>query len=203
MKWIAFCLGAIAIVVASVVWYGQPAASLKYGVGSYGTCQFSTCSITLSADTTVSVNVTPVGSTTTCTVSNANVSVSTGSSTGYTLYLSDDSSSSTLTGSNGGLVAPTSGTSSSPGTLAANTWGYRVDAFGNFGNGPTSSVANAAVPSVTFAAVPLLASPNIVASQAIAASTPVITAVKYGVCINTTIPNGVYTNSVVYTAITN
>ncbi len=179
-----------------------PAHGLTYGIGSYGTCQFSSCSITLSSSTTLAANITP-GAGTTCTVVKDDVSVRTGSSTGYTLQVNDDDTDTSMNRSGGGAITAISGTQTSPSTLTANTWGYRVDSLSGFGAGPTSAVSNAAVPSVQFAAIPVSGSPDTIATKNSAASVAEVTSVWYGLCSDTSIPAGSYTDMVLYTALTN
>jgi hypothetical protein len=193
-----YILGVLAVVFMSI----SPTHGLGYGKGSYGTCQFGSCSITLSTSGTVTPNITP-GSSTTCTVASDQVSVQTGASTGYTLQVNDSDTDTNLNRSGGGTIAATSGTRSSPATLAANKWGYRVDSIAGFGAGPTTPVSNVSSPSVQFAGVPALGSPDTIATTSSAATVAQITPVWYGVCSDTSIPSGVYTDTVVYTALTN
>ncbi|MGV9001597.1 MAG: hypothetical protein ACOH18_01415 [Candidatus Saccharimonadaceae bacterium] len=178
------------------------AQGLPYGKGAYGKCQFSSCSITLTSSTSLAANVTPGGSTT-CTVANDDVTVRTGSSTGYTLTVSDSDTTTSLDRSGGGSITTVSGTPASPTTLSANKWGYRVDGLAGFGAGPTSAVSNAAVPSEGYAAMPILGSPDTLKIKTSAATVAETTKVWYGICSNTSIPAGSYTNTVVYTAIIN
>lgn len=181
----------------------QAKADTAYGAGTYGACTFSTCGISLTSSGTVNVNVIP-GVSTTCTVQSDSVAVTTDSSTGYTLTFQDNAGSSTMSGSNGGSITPVSGTNVAPVTLSANKWGYRVDGAGGFGAGPTSTSSNGGIPSVTFAAVPNSgASPDTLVSSGSAADPAVTTLVWYGLCANTTIPNGTYSSGVTYTGVVN
>ena len=193
-----YIIGVLSVGLFSLV----PAQALPYGIGSYGTCEFGSCSITLTSSTTISANITPSGSTT-CTVVKDTVSVRTGSSTGYTLQVNDADADTKLNRSGSGSINPTSGTRAAPTVLTANSWGYRVDGFAGFGAGPTSAVSNASIPSLQFAGMPALDSSDIIASKASAASVAEITPVWYGVCSDTTIPAGAYTDTVIYTALTN
>ncbi len=193
-----YVFGLIIVGIISVL----PVHGLPYGIGAYGTCQFGSCSITLTSSTTLAADITPGGSTT-CTVVKDDVSVRTGASTGYTLQVNDNDTDTSLNRSGGGSIAATSGTRMSPATLTANTWGYRVDGIAGFGAGPTTAVSNAAIPSVQFAGVPVSGSPHVIAIKTSAASVAEITPVWYGLCSDTSIPAGSYSDTVVYTAITN
>ena len=178
------------------------ADAVLYGRGSYGTCQFGTCTITLTSSTTIAANVTPGGSTT-CTVVKDEVSVRTGSSSGYSLQVNDADADTALNRSGGGAIAAVSGSRSSPVTLTANKWGYRVDGIAGFGAGPTTAASNVTVPALSFSAVPAFGSSDVIAIKTSAANVAEITPVWYGLCSNTSIPTGSYGNTVVYTAITN
>ncbi len=149
---------------------------------------------------TVNVNVLPAGGGAQ-TISSDTVTVSTNSSTGYTLQLAETTASSNLvSGSN--TIPASAGTQASPIAMVANTWGYRVDTVGGFGAGPTSSQSSAAIGALTFAAVPATASPNTLKTTSTTAANDTTT-VWYGVAANTSQPSGTYTNSVTYTAVTN
>src|SRR5690606_27568371 len=58
--------------------------ALPYGAGTYGTCTYGTCSISISTSGTVNLPVTPT-TTGINTTAKDDVTVETGSSTGYTL----------------------------------------------------------------------------------------------------------------------
>jgi hypothetical protein len=174
-----------------------------YSSGTYSSCQYNTCGISLTSNGTVSVNVLPTSSGS-CTIQSDSVAVMTDSSTGYTLTLNDTDTSNQMSGSNGGIINPGSGTNASPAVLTANTWGYRVDSNGGFGAGPTTAASNVGIPSSTFAAVPLSsATPDTIASSTVAADPAVTTPVWYGLCADTTIPSGTYSDNVTYTAVVN
>lgn len=190
------CLFAFAFVTITT------AQGLSYGRGAYGTCQFSTCSITLTSSTSVAANITPGGSTT-CTVASDNVTVRTGSSTGYSLTLSDADTDTSLNRSGGGSITTISATPASPTVLGANTWGFRIDGVAGFGAGPTTTLSNGSVPAQTYAGMQALGSADTIKVRTSAAPVAELTEVWYGICSNTTIPAGSYTNTVVYTAITN
>lgn len=187
--------------VITLAW--QPAQALTYGSGAYGTCQFSTCSISLSSSETVSIDVTPSGAATSCTIQSSSVSVGTASSTGYSLSLAGASETTALIDGDESIPA-TSGTLDTPAALTANTWGYRIDDIGDFGSGPTEAAANQPIPELTFAGVPSSTSPDpIVTVTTTPATNPEVTTVWYGVCVNAETASGTYSSEVVYTAVLN
>ena len=149
---------------------------------------------------TVNDNITPT-SAGAQTIQSDTVTISTNDSSGFTLQLAETGASSALT-SGGNSIPASSGTVSSPVTMTANTWGFRVDSLSGFGSGPTSAVTNQAIGALTFAAVPATASPQTLKNTSGTASNNTTT-VWYGVAANTSQPSGTYTNSVTYTATTN
>lgn len=191
------------IIAVCLLFTAPTASALKYGEGLYGTCQFSSCNITLTSDATVTASITPSTSAVRCSIVNHAISVSTGSSTGYTLAVSSSSAATALTRTGGGSINAVSGTPAAPTTLAANTWGYRIDGVQSFGTGPTSVVTNVATPSLTFAGVPASSSPQTLKTTAVAASPADATSVYYGICLNATLPNGTYSNTINYSATIN
>lgn len=193
---IVFAVGLGAIVHADTT------DSTTYGSGNFGYCNYGSCTITLTSSGTVNVNVapTPGGR---CTVQSDNPSVLTDSTAGYSLTMTTSTTNNSMVGGSGNITA-SSGTSASPVTLAANTWGYRVDNLASFGSGPTSAQNSGNTPSVTFAGVPASnQTPTPVASSSGPANPAVGTTVWYGVCANAAIPSGTYTTTVTYTAVTN
>jgi len=176
---------------------------IAYGAGEYGTCEYDTCNISLTSDGSVTLDVTPTASTS-CSVARDEVGVSTASSTGYTLSFTDTAATATMTGSHGGTINAAAGTTASPAQLTANSWGYRVDGTGAFGNGPTAARSNGAIPSETYAAIPgVNDTPATLKSVTQTAPSPDTTNVWYGLCVNTTIPAGSYESNVMYTAVVN
>lgn len=149
---------------------------------------------------TVNLNATPTAGGVQTTASDT-VTISTNNSAGYTLSLAETTASSALT-SGGNTIPATTGTQASPVALTANRWGYRVDGAGGFGAGPASAINNAAIGTVTYAAVPATALPNTIKTTA-ATATNDTTTVWYSVAVNTATPTGTYTNSVTYTAVNN
>jgi len=193
-----------AIAIAFITWMGSnhAAQAINYGAGTYGTCTYGTCNISLTTSGSIAVNVTPAAGATRCTVSSDSVTASTDSSTGYTVTLTDTDSTNSLSGPTS--IAATSGTPAAPIVLAANTWGFRVDNISGFGAGPTSIVANGGVPTAKFAAVPLsTGTAATIRTTSTADSSTVSTPVWFGVCANTSLQSGSYTDSVTYTAVIN
>ncbi len=180
------------------------ASALAYGAGTYGTCEYNTCSISISSNGTINLSMTKSTQyPTICSVGGDTVTVSTLSSTGYSVTVSVPASNTNMTGvTYGGTIPTSSGTIASPTLLMANTWGYRVDA-GTFGVGPTTTLAGGAIPGVTFAGVPAVATPSYVTSSS-SPATNAATNVWYGVCIDgNTVSADVYKNDLVYTAAVN
>lgn len=181
---------------------GGNSSALPYGSGTYGSCQYDTCSLSLSTSGTVSVSATPTVSGVYSTQSDS-VLVGTHASTGYTLTMKDSDTSTDLV-SGGDTVARSAGTQASPITLALNTWGYRVDGLSGFGAGPTSAQTNSASSSYTFAGMPASnESTHTLKVTSVAAEPAETTTVWYGVRIDHTKPSGTYTDLVTYTAVVN
>lgn len=156
--------------------------------------------ISISTSSTVTLNITPTGSGSASSSSDT-VTVSTNRSSGYNLKLAD--ADATVTLDNGGnSIAAASGTFASPAALGNNTWGYRVDNAGTFGAGPTSAQTNQASLSGTWAAVPASGSPATLKTTATTATNDTTT-VWYGAKVDTSKPDGTYTDTVTYTATTN
>jgi hypothetical protein len=178
------------------------ASNNAYGDGTYNSCTYDACPITLTSSGTVNVNVLPAAGTT-CTIQSDAVGVTTDSSTGYTLTVNDNDTNNSLVNGASSITA-ISASQASPAVLSANRWGYRVDAIGGFGSGPTTASSNISPPGTTFAPVPpsnLTA--DTLATAAAAADPAVTTTVWYGVCADISIPAGTYSDSVVYTAVIN
>jgi hypothetical protein len=197
----------ISICALAVCMFGLVAstnASNEYSSGVYGGCEYGNCSISLSSESDVAIDVTPSGGATRCTVQNDAVTVTTGSSTGYTVVLNNGDTTTSLDGPGSETIASVSGTEDSPVVLSAGTWGYRVDGIASFGAGPTSPVTNAVIPVLTFAAAP----PSDGAGGTIRYTESVdpeetATSVWYGICVDASTLSGNYTDSVLYTAVIN
>lgn len=154
----------------------------------------------LTTSGTVNINAVPTGAGVQTTASDT-ITVSTNDAAGYTLSLAETGVSTSLV-SGSDTIVQTTGTKASPVALVAGKWGYRVDGIGGFGAGPTSSGSNAAIGSVTFAAVPGSGSPDTLKTTS-APATSDTTTVWYSVAVDTSQPAGTYTNSVTYTATAN
>jgi hypothetical protein len=191
-----------AMYIVQVTTYADTTDSYVYGSGSFGDCDYGTCTITLT-DTgvpTLTVAPTPAG---VCTVQSDTVSVLTDSTTGYSLTMTTSTTNNAMQGASASLAA-SSGTASVPATLAINTWGYRVDGLAAFGSGPTTAQNSGSVPSVTFAGVPSSSqSATQVAYSTGPANPAQNTKAWYGVCADSSLPADTYSATVVYTAVTN
>ncbi len=176
--------------------------STTYGSGNYGNCDYGSCTITLGSSGSVSVNVTP-SSSGACTVQSDAVTVTTDSTTGYTLTATTSSTTTNMT-SGGNAIPSTSATQTSPSVLTGDQWGFRVDNLGGFGTGPTTAQTNGTIPGLTFAGIPASnGTPDQLAHTSAPASSGATTKLWYGVCANTSVPSGIYSVSVLYTAVTN
>jgi hypothetical protein len=181
-------------------------ADSNYGASTYGTCSYgvacatSTISITTNSNLSLTVNF----SSSNCAISSDSVVVTTNNSTGYKLFLYSQNASSYLTGAQN--INPTTGTMASPIALASNTWGYRVNYNSsrstdfanvvNFGAGPSTT-------SSTFAKVLATNPGDNIINTSTSYSSGDTTSVTYGVCANTSLPSGSYTDTIIYTAATN
>lgn len=155
--------------------------------------------ISISTTSPVNLNITPTASGS-ATSSKDTVTVSTNNATGYTLTLADnDTNRNMVSGSNN--IVPTSGTLGTPAVMDSNSWGFRIDS-GAFGAGPTVAQSNVASLTGTWAGVPASGSPVTLKSTGTTAVNDV-TSVWYGAFVNSSVPNGTYTDIVTYTAATN
>lgn len=156
--------------------------------------------ISMTTSTTVAIGITPTGVGAASSNSDT-VTVATNNAAGYNLSFSNTDTTLTLVnGAN--TIAQHAGTFAAPTTLANNTWGYRVDGAGGFLAGPTTAQTNQANLALLWAGVPSSAATQLLKTTATTATADVTT-VWYGVKADTTKPNGVYTDSVTYTAVTN
>ena len=189
--------GAVVFVGSSVAMPGVYAATdtkntiINASVGS---------SISMTTSATVALAITPTASGSATSASDT-VSVSTNNTAGYTLQLANNDATTNLA-SGGNNIAATAGTFAAPAAMGANRWGFRVDGVGTFGAGPTSAQTNAASLSGTWAGVPASGSPVTLKTTAVTATNDTTT-VWYGAFVNSSTPNGTYTDTVTYTATTN
>ena len=135
--------------------------------------------ISVSSNPTVAISVTPTASGAEATAADS-VSVDSNDADGYNLTLENDATL-TMAGSQGGTLAKTAGTYAAPAALDTNSWGYRLTGFTA---GAYAGVEDAAQ--------------NIRSTTATANAE--VTTVTYGVKVNTSVPAGVYSDSVTYTA---
>lgn len=157
--------------------------------------------ISISTLGSVNLDITPTSSGSASSASDT-VTVSTNDTAGYTLQLADADSSDTLT-SGTNTIAASTGTLAIPVTLAVNSWGFRVDSSTlAFGAGPTTAQTNAASLTGKWAAVPVSGSADTIKSTTAVASGDTTT-VWYGADVDSTVPNGTYTDTVTYTATAN
>ena len=156
--------------------------------------------ISMTTSGTVALNLTPtVGGV----VSSASdtITVSTNRTTGYNLKLSASDATANLTsGSN--TITPHAGTFAAPTALANGTWGYRIVNAGGFGATAYSAESNNGTSTSTWAGVPTNASSQTVKTTSSTATNDVTT-VWYAAKVTASQPNGVYTDTITYTATTN
>ena len=155
----------------------------------------STLSMTTTSGGNVNFSLTPGASAVVSSASDT-ISVSTNSSNGYSLTLSDSDATTTLV-SGANTIAAHAGTTASPTALAANTWGFAVPG-GSF-DASYSAEASSATSTSKWAGMPALASPYTLKSTATTASSDQTT-VWYAAKVDATKPTGTYTDTVVYTA---
>lgn len=156
-------------------------------------------SITISSAGSVNINVTPTSGPALSSASDT-VTVNTNSTGGYTLSLEMNDATTSLANGSDTITAHTG----TPTDLAVNTWGYRVDSMPLFGGGTTAQETNTATSSYTWAGVPANGSP--VTIKATSDPAPLAgdsTSVWYAMKADTSRPSGAYTNTVLYTAVTN
>jgi hypothetical protein len=156
--------------------------------------------LTIATNPTVSIALQPTASPVLTSVSDT-VQVSTNSANGYYLTLSDgDTVTNLVNGAN--TIAAHAGTFATPTAMATNTWGYRIVNQGGFGATAYSAETNSTSSSSTWAGIASSATPQTVKTTATtAASDP--TVVWYAVKVDSTKPNGTYTDTVTYTAVSN
>lgn len=203
-KW-KFRLPAFFVCLGLLLCGGSAAAypSGTYGSSTYGSCQYGvTCSISLSSNGNISLNITPTSGSK-CTIQSDSATVLTDDSNGYTLTLADSGTNTALV-NGAATINATSGTFASPAVLTGNSWGYRVDGLGSFGSGPTTSQSNVSPGSALFAGIKSsIQTVDTIASTSSAADPAVTTTVWYGACANTSVSSGAYTTQVIYTAVAN
>lgn len=156
--------------------------------------------ISVTTSTNVAINLTPTPGGVVSSSSDT-VTVNTNNTAGYTLTLADADATTSLA-SGGNTIAAHAGTQAVPTALAANTWGYRVVGVGGFGASAYSAETNNTSSTSTWAGMPATGSPNTLKTTSSTAANDVTT-VWYGVKVDSSQPNGVYSDTVTYTATTN
>lgn len=157
-------------------------------------------SITVSSSGPVNMNVTPTSGAVLSSASDT-VTVNTNDASGYTLSLQTNSADRALTNGSETISAHTA-LPNNPSALATNSWGFRVDGTANFGAGTTTAESNVGTSAYTWAGVPANGSPATIKTTAAPAASDT-TAVWYAMKADTSKPSGTYTNTVLYTAVTN
>ena len=187
VKWAVLAAVAAAITIPVGASAATDSSSIEATVSSV---------ISVTSSGTVAITVTPTGAGAESAAASDTVTVNSNDADGYNLTLSSSDATATMAGfkdggitSNGSTLAVTSGTYAAPAALSANSWGWRVDGLGTFGITGTT----------TYAGMPINSSAQNIKSTTTTASAEVTT-VKYAVKVDTTKPNGVYKDTVTYTA---
>lgn len=163
-------------------------------------------SIAITTSGTVTLNIVPVSGGSQTTASDT-VTVTTNHATGYNLSLKDSDATTTLT-NGGNTIAASSNTSwASANTLSNNTWGYGI-ASGTSGltaGGAFSAAYTAQTDQTTdsHTFLGITATDQLLRTTASAAGSGDVTTVWYSAKADTTKPIGTYTDTVLYTALTN
>lgn len=125
------------------------------------------------------------------------ITVTSSTTSGYTLYLSTGTGTENrlyLDGqSSAGYISPASSTTTSPTSLGLNQWGFATNID------TTTAYQNPA----KWAAVPTYGNEVILKQSTAATEANDKTNIVYGAYVNNTIPAGTYSNTVLYTAIAN
>ena len=198
-KKLGLVLSAFAVVMSPVV---AAAASdtdnvtINASVGS---------TISMTTNGTVAISLTPTSGGVVSSQSDT-VTINTNATTGYTLTLADADANTNLV-SGGNNIPKHTGTFNGSSALGVNTWGYAI-ATGTSG-APTndfdasySAETNNGSSTSKWAGMPASGSPqNLRVTSSTA--TNEVTTVWYGVKVDTSKPNGTYSDTVTYTATTN
>jgi len=181
----------------------------------------ASASVNTSANTTINATVNPVISMSTASPvafsltptaggvvssSSDTVTVDTNNTLGYVLTVADNDATTTLA-SGGNNFAATTGTKTTPIALTNGKWGFAV-VTGTTGIGTNgfdasySTETNNASSTSKWAGMPATGSPMMLKTTSTTAAADTLT-VWYAAKANSTQPNGVYTDTVTYTATTN
>jgi hypothetical protein len=129
------------------------------------------------------------------------VTANTNDTAGFTVNLNETSATETGMVSGANIIATGAGTPAAPATLPSNRWGWRIDSLGGFGAGPAGVISNAAPSALTYAGIPVNASPYTIKTTATNGSDS--TTVWYSARVDNTQPIGTYSTTVTYTITTN
>jgi hypothetical protein len=155
--------------------------------------------ISISTSTTVTLNLTPTAGGVVSSSSDT-VTVSTNKTNGYNLTLADADATTSLV-SGGNTITAHSGTFAAPTALTNGKWGYAVAAAGGF-DATYTTETNAGSSATLWAGVPATGSAQTLKTTSSTASGDTTT-VWYAAKANSSQPNGVYSDTVTYTATTN
>ena len=126
----------------------------------------------------------------------------TNSDNGFRLLLSTSSNSRDLVHEtySGSVFSPSIGSINSPSDLSDDTWGFRIPSFAGFGAGGTVE-NNVASSAFNWAGVPSISSPANVLDTSVSGSSSID--VYYGLKSSVSSPSGKYSQTILYTAISN
>ena len=155
--------------------------------------------ISMTTSGTVALNLTPTAGGVVSSASDT-VTVSTNRTTGYTLTLKNaDTTTSLVSGSN--TITAHNGTPAAPTALATGSWGFAV--AGAPFDASYSAETNNGSSATKWAGVPSSSGTAATLKTTGATATNDTTTVWYAVKANSSQPNGIYTDTVTYTATTN
>ena len=194
-------IGALATTVAILGVVVSPAIASAASQSANTTVNAAVgAAISISTSTTVNISLTPTSGGVVSSASDT-VLVSTNNTAGYNLTLADSDATTNLVSGSDTITAH-AGTFASPTALTAGKWGYRIVSAGGFGATAYSAESNNGTSTSTWAGVPATGSAQTVKTTATTATND-STTVWYGAKVDTSQPNGTYTDTVTYTATTN
>lgn len=187
---------------AALALLAMPAATVSAATSNASTTVNGSIgsSITVSSAGPVAINVTPTSTAVQSSASDT-VTVNTNNASGYTLTLQTSTANRALTKGSDTIAAHTA-SASAPSALGNNSWGYRVDGASGFGSGTTAAETNIATSAYTWAGVPANGSAATVKTNTGPVSADATT-VWFAMRADASKPSGTYTNTVLYTAVTN
>lgn len=161
--------------------------------------------VNVSSVTSVSVNnlaemqITPVAGANRVSTDDITATVSTNNLKGYTLNISSKTADTNLVGPSQNIQAH-NGTLAAPSNLGNNTWGYRVDRTGGFGDGPTMTETNVADSAFSWAGI--TTTPQVIRSK----NAPITNdnlKIWFGAKVDSNYLSGTYVNTVLLTVVNN